>query len=70
YDGPQRLDMIAAYRVGEGLAVDLSDIALSVLWAVGQAVLPVADKRQLARQLIVLIDQRIASRAYQPTQNS
>ncbi|MFZ5537066.1 MAG: bifunctional phosphopantothenoylcysteine decarboxylase/phosphopantothenate--cysteine ligase CoaBC [Pseudomonadota bacterium] len=59
----KRLDLIAANRVGEGLAFDQPDNALTVLWAGGQAELPQADKRQLARQLIELIDQRITPRA-------
>ena len=59
----KRLDMIAANRVGEGLAFDQPDNALTVLWPGGQAELPQADKRLLARQLIELIAQRIDQRA-------
>ncbi|MEW6766036.1 MAG: bifunctional phosphopantothenoylcysteine decarboxylase/phosphopantothenate--cysteine ligase CoaBC [Pseudomonadota bacterium] len=59
----KRLDLIAANRVGEGLAFDQPDNALTVLWADGQAELPQADKRQLARQLIELIAQKIQDRA-------
>jgi len=59
----KRLDMIAANRVGPGLAFDQPDNALTVLWADGQCELPQADKRQLARQLIELIVQRIHHRA-------
>jgi phosphopantothenoylcysteine decarboxylase/phosphopantothenate--cysteine ligase len=59
----KKLDLIAANRVGEGLAFDQPDNALTVLWDGGQAELPQAGKRQLARQLIELIDQRIQHRA-------
>lgn len=59
----KNLDMIAANRVGEGLAFDQPDNALTVLWADGQAELPQADKRLLATQLIQLIAQRVQDRA-------
>lgn len=59
----KRLDLIAANRVGPGLAFDQPDNALTVLWADGQVELPQADKRLLARQLIELIAQRIKHRA-------
>lgn len=59
----KKLDLIAANRVGEGLAFDQPDNALTVLWDGGQAELPQTDKRRLARQLIELIVQRIQHRA-------
>ncbi len=59
----KKLDLIAANRVGEGLAFDQPDNALTVLWDGGQVELPQTDKRQLARQLIELIVQRIQHRA-------
>ncbi|MGC9008827.1 MAG: bifunctional phosphopantothenoylcysteine decarboxylase/phosphopantothenate--cysteine ligase CoaBC [Halothiobacillaceae bacterium] len=59
----KKLDLIAANRVGEGLAFDQPDNALTVLWDGGQAEFPQTDKRQLARQLIELIVQRIQHRA-------
>jgi len=59
----KKLDLIAANRVGEGLAFDQPDNALTVLWDGGLAELPQTDKRQLARQLIELIVQRIQHRA-------
>jgi phosphopantothenoylcysteine decarboxylase/phosphopantothenate--cysteine ligase len=59
----KKLDLIAANRVGEGLAFDQPDNALTVLWADGQVELPLADKRLLAHRLIELIVQRIQHRA-------
>ncbi|MEF3193256.1 MAG: bifunctional phosphopantothenoylcysteine decarboxylase/phosphopantothenate--cysteine ligase CoaBC [Halothiobacillaceae bacterium] len=59
----KKLDLIAANRVGEGLAFDQPDNALTVLWDGGQAELPQADKRLLARQLIEFIAQKIQDRA-------
>ncbi len=56
------LDMIAANLVGPGRGFDQPDNALTVLWADGQAELPQADKRVLARQLIALISQRMERR--------
>ncbi|MFZ5467610.1 MAG: bifunctional phosphopantothenoylcysteine decarboxylase/phosphopantothenate--cysteine ligase CoaBC [Pseudomonadota bacterium] len=59
----KRLDLIAANRVGPGLAFDQPDNALTLLWAEGQVELPQADKRLLARQIIELITQRMDRRA-------
>ncbi|MEW5973858.1 MAG: bifunctional phosphopantothenoylcysteine decarboxylase/phosphopantothenate--cysteine ligase CoaBC [Pseudomonadota bacterium] len=59
----KRLDLIAANRVGPGLAFDQPDNALTLLWAEGQVELPQADKRLLARQIIELIMQRMDHRA-------
>ncbi|MGK0674084.1 MAG: bifunctional phosphopantothenoylcysteine decarboxylase/phosphopantothenate--cysteine ligase CoaBC [Halothiobacillaceae bacterium] len=59
----KKLDLIAANRVGEGLAFDQADNALTVLWNGGQVELPQTGKLQLARQLIELIIQRIQCRA-------
>ena len=59
----KRLDLIAANRVGPGIAFDQPENTLTVLWPGGQAELPQADKRLLARQLIELIAQRIDQRA-------
>ena len=54
----KKLDLIAANLVGEGLAFDQADNALTVLWADGQIEYPKADKRRLAQQLIELIVSR------------
>ncbi len=59
----KHLDMIAANRVGEGLAFDQPDNALTVLWRDGIKELPQADKRVLARQLIELIADRVHDHA-------
>ena len=59
----KNLDMIAANRVGEGLAFDQPDNALTVIWHDGLKELPQADKRVLAHQLIELIADRIHNRA-------
>lgn len=55
------LDMIAANLVGEGLGFEAPDNALEVLWAGGQASLPRQDKPRLARALVALIAERLAT---------
>jgi phosphopantothenoylcysteine decarboxylase/phosphopantothenate--cysteine ligase len=57
----KKLDMIAANHVGEGLAFDQADNALTVLWADGQLELAQTDKRELARQLMQIIATRMDS---------
>lgn len=53
------LDMIAANKVGDGLAFDKDDNALTVYWPGGGKVeLPLVSKTLLARQLIALIAER------------
>jgi len=53
------LDMIAANRVGAGLAFDRDDNELQVFWpGGGEAQLPLADKTTLAGALIQLIAER------------
>lgn len=53
------LDMIAANKVGDGLAFDKDDNALTVYWPGGGKVeLPLASKTLLARQLVSLIAER------------
>ena len=54
----KRLDMIAANRVGEGLAFDSNDNALTVLWAGGSRRLGPKPKDDLARELVALIADR------------
>ncbi len=54
----KRLDMIAANRVGDGLAFDCDDNALTVLWRGGSRQLGPKSKEDLARELVVLIADR------------
>lgn len=59
----KHLDMIAANRIGtqpdgSPLGFESDENALQVYWADGEAVLPLASKSRLARQLVVLIAQR------------
>ncbi len=59
----KRLDMIAANRVGDGLAFDRDDNALIVLWDGGREELETAGKLELARRLIALVAGRMAAEA-------
>jgi phosphopantothenoylcysteine decarboxylase/phosphopantothenate--cysteine ligase len=52
------LDMIAANKVGEGLAFDCDDNALTVYWKDGKRELCKCSKQDLARQLVQLINER------------
>ncbi len=54
----KKLDMIAANRVGEGLAFGTDDNELELLWPDGGARLPRAPKSELAQQLIAQIAER------------
>jgi phosphopantothenoylcysteine decarboxylase / phosphopantothenate---cysteine ligase len=54
----KKLDMIAANQVGEGLAFDCDENALTVHWAGGKRELARAPKCQLARELIEVIAAR------------
>jgi phosphopantothenoylcysteine decarboxylase/phosphopantothenate--cysteine ligase len=56
----KKLDMIAANQVGEGLAFDCDDNALTVYWTGGQRELARAPKCQLAGSLIDVIAERFA----------
>jgi phosphopantothenoylcysteine decarboxylase/phosphopantothenate--cysteine ligase len=56
----KRLDMIAANQVGDGLAFDCDDNALTVYWPDGKRELPKAGKAQLAAQLVGVIAERFA----------
>lgn len=58
----KKLDMIAANRVGEGLAFDKDDNALTVYWADGKEDLTLTSKAALARQLVALIAKRYRAR--------
>ncbi|MDF1588130.1 MAG: bifunctional phosphopantothenoylcysteine decarboxylase/phosphopantothenate--cysteine ligase CoaBC [Gammaproteobacteria bacterium] len=51
----KKLDMIAANQVGEGLGFAVDDNALDVFWSEGSQILPLANKTQLARDLMTLI---------------
>jgi phosphopantothenoylcysteine decarboxylase/phosphopantothenate--cysteine ligase len=55
----KNLDMIAANKVGDGLAFDKDDNAITVYWqGDGKVELPLAPKTLLARQLVALIAER------------
>jgi len=54
----KRLDMIAANQVGEGLAFDCDDNALTVYWPGGRRELERAPKCRLAAELLDLIAER------------
>jgi phosphopantothenoylcysteine decarboxylase/phosphopantothenate--cysteine ligase len=54
----KKLDMIAANKVGDGLAFDKDDNALTVYWSGGQRELCLCSKRDLAEQLVNLIAER------------
>jgi phosphopantothenoylcysteine decarboxylase/phosphopantothenate--cysteine ligase len=58
----KNLDMIAANKVGDGLAFDKDENALTVYWQGGKQELSMTSKAALARQLIELIAQRYRSR--------
>ena len=55
----KKLDMIAANQVGEGIAFDCDDNALTVIWPGGKVEVARGPKIEVARQLIVLIAQRL-----------
>lgn len=59
----KQLDMIAANQVGEGLAFDCDDNALTVYWADGRRELGRAPKCRLARALVDVIAERYALRS-------
>ena len=56
----KKLDMIAANQVGEGLAFDCDDNALTVYWADGKRELARAPKCELACALVDVIAERYA----------
>jgi phosphopantothenoylcysteine decarboxylase/phosphopantothenate--cysteine ligase len=58
----KKLDMIAANQVGEGLAFDCDDNALTVYWSDGKRELPRAPKCKLAADLIAVIAERFQAR--------
>jgi phosphopantothenoylcysteine decarboxylase / phosphopantothenate---cysteine ligase len=56
----KKLDMIAANQVGEGLAFDCDDNALTLYWPGGKRELARAPKDRLAGELIAVIAERQA----------
>jgi phosphopantothenoylcysteine decarboxylase/phosphopantothenate--cysteine ligase len=55
----KKLDMIAANQVGEGIAFDCDDNALTVIWPGGKVEVARGPKIEVARQLIALIAGRL-----------
>ncbi len=55
----KKLDMIAANQVGDGIAFDCEDNALTVLWPGGKAEVARGPKIEVARELIALIAKRM-----------
>jgi phosphopantothenoylcysteine decarboxylase/phosphopantothenate--cysteine ligase len=55
----KKLDMIAANKVGDGLAFDCDDNALTVLWPGGKLEIARAPKLEVARELIAQIAKRL-----------
>ena len=51
----KRLDMIAANQVGDGIAFDCEDNALTVIWPGGKSDIPRGPKLDVARELIALV---------------
>jgi phosphopantothenoylcysteine decarboxylase / phosphopantothenate---cysteine ligase len=58
----KNLDMIAANQVGEGLAFDCDDNALTIYWPGGRRELARAPKCSLAADLIAVIAERYSAR--------
>jgi phosphopantothenoylcysteine decarboxylase/phosphopantothenate--cysteine ligase len=58
----KRLDMIAANQVGDGLAFDCDDNALTVYWPGGKRELGRAGKTELAARLLAVIVERYSAR--------
>jgi phosphopantothenoylcysteine decarboxylase/phosphopantothenate--cysteine ligase len=55
----KKLDMIAANKVGDGIAFDCEDNALTVLWPGGRSEVARGPKIEVARTLITLIADRL-----------
>ncbi len=55
----KKLDMIAANQVGDGLAFDCDDNALTVLWPEGRCAVERGPKQEVARALVALIARRL-----------
>ena len=59
----KKLDMIAANQVGDGIAFDCEDNALTVLWPGGKVEIARGPKLDVARELVALIAQRLPPQA-------
>ena len=59
----KNLDLIAANKVGDGLAFDKDDNALTVYWRDGKRELALASKSALAEQLIEVIADHYRARS-------
>jgi phosphopantothenoylcysteine decarboxylase/phosphopantothenate--cysteine ligase len=55
----KKLDMIAANRVGDGIAFDCDDNALTVIWPGGKVEVARGPKIDVARALVALIAERL-----------
>jgi phosphopantothenoylcysteine decarboxylase/phosphopantothenate--cysteine ligase len=55
----KKLDMIAANHVGDGIAFDCDDNALTVIWPGGKIDVPRGPKIDVARALVALIAERL-----------
>lgn len=55
----KKLDMIAANQVGDGIAFDCEDNALSVIWPGGKMEVARGPKLDVARELIAIIAKRL-----------
>jgi len=55
----KKLDMIAANQVGDGIAFDCEDNALTVLWPGGKIEVARGPKLDVARALVALIAERL-----------
>jgi phosphopantothenoylcysteine decarboxylase/phosphopantothenate--cysteine ligase len=55
----KKLDMIAANQVGDGIAFDCEDNALTVIWPGGKVEIGRGPKIDVARQLVALIASRL-----------
>ncbi len=55
----KKLDMIAANHVGDGIAFDCDDNALTVLWPGGKTEVTRGPKLEVARALVALIAERL-----------
>jgi phosphopantothenoylcysteine decarboxylase/phosphopantothenate--cysteine ligase len=58
----KRLDMIAANEVGDGIAFDCEDNALTVIWPGGKLEVSRGPKLDVARELIAIIAKRLPPR--------
>ena len=55
----KKLDMIAANHVGDGIAFDCDDNALTVIWPGGKVDVPRGPKLEVARALVAIIVERL-----------